>query len=149
MAMSYRPLAFYRETCVFPPVAREKPLEVFKPFLVYFITLVRPTNLPKLVEIGLQVATPRSGEMSRFRDFCSPFYIFPYPHLTYRSQFWTNSHALWLKRSVLFWTRAFPGFQVFKFTFRGSPVQNTKISTRFWIAAEIALALEPSRVNYP
>ena len=57
MAMLYRPLAFYRETCVFPPVGLEKPMEIVEPFLV------RPTNIPNLVEIGSHGAPPHSGEM--------------------------------------------------------------------------------------
>ena len=74
--MFYRPLACSRETCVFPPVGLEKPMETLKPFLVYVITLLRPTNTPKLVEIGSQGAPPYSGEMSRFCDFGSPLSIF-------------------------------------------------------------------------
>ena len=54
MTMLYRPLAFYRETCVFPPVGLGKPMEFLIPFLVYVITLVTPTNTSNLVEIGSQ-----------------------------------------------------------------------------------------------
>ena len=92
MAMLNRPLAFYGETCVFPPVGLEKPMEIFtlEPFLVYVIALVRLTNTPNLVEIGSQGA-PHSGEMSRFCDFWSAF--IPFPHLAYRSQLWTDSHV--------------------------------------------------------
>ena len=94
MAMLYKPLAFYRETCVFPPVGLEKPLEIFKPFLLYVIALVRPTYKPNLVKIGSQVmAPPRSGEISQFCDFCSTFFsFFSFPHLAYRSQFWSDLH---------------------------------------------------------
>ena len=63
MAMLYRPLAFYRETCVFPPVGLEKPIKILEPFLVYLIMLIRPTNTQNLVEIGSQGAPPYSGEM--------------------------------------------------------------------------------------
>ena len=52
-------------------------MEIVEPFLVYVITSVKPTNTPILVEIGSQGAPPHSGEISRFCDFCSPFfYIF-------------------------------------------------------------------------
>ena len=37
MAMLYRPLAFYRETCDFPPVGLEKPMEILKPFFIFSI----------------------------------------------------------------------------------------------------------------
>ena len=87
MAMLYRPLAFFpsfhRETCVFPLVGLEKPLEIFKPFLVNLITSAKPTNTPNLVGIGSQGAPPHSGEMSRFVTIVLPFfkYFFPFPHL--------------------------------------------------------------------
>ena len=74
--MLYRSLAFYRETCVFPPVGLEKPLEILKPFLAQVITLVRLTNTPNLVEIGSQGAPPHSGEISHFCDLCSPSFFF-------------------------------------------------------------------------
>ena len=63
MAMLYRPLAFCKETCVFAPVALEKQMEILKPILAYVITMVRPTNTPNLVEIGLRGAPLHSGEM--------------------------------------------------------------------------------------
>ena len=152
MAMLYRPLALQRETCIFPPVALEKPLEIFKPFLADVITSGRPTSTPNLVEIGSRAAPLHSGEILRFCDFCSPF--FPFPHLAYRSQLWTDSHVLWLKRRVLFRTRAFSGFEAFKVTFRGPRLKKHQIFDPFLdglnrFAAEIALALESSRVNYP
>ena len=154
MAIVHRSLAIYRETSVFPPVGLEKLLRIFKPLLVHVITLVRPTNTPNLIEIDSQELPPHSGEVSRFCDVlfslflvfyslvyfdfillvCN-LYFFPFPHLDYRSQFWTDSHALRLKRHVLFSTLAFTGFGAFKCTFRESPAQkNTKISTRFWTA---------------
>jgi len=153
MAMLYRPLASYRETWVFPPVGLEKPLGIFKPFLAYVITSARSTNPQNLVEIGSQGAPPHIGEIYRFCDLCSPF--FPFLHLAHRSQFWSDPHACWLKRRVWCSTRAFSGFETFKLTFRGSPVQKTP---KFWpvfglgrfaAPAKIALALEPPRVNYP
>ena len=69
--------------------------KILKPILAQVITLVRPTNTPNLVQIGSQGAPPHSGEISHFFDFCSPFFIyfFPFPHLAYRSQFSTDSHA--------------------------------------------------------
>ncbi len=89
-----------------------------------------------------------------FVTYVLPFFFFcPFPHLAYRSQFWTDSHAWWLKRRLLFRTRAFWGFRALKFTFRGSPAQKTpKFRPVFGLgrfAAEISLALELSRVNYP
>ena len=158
MAMLYRPLAFYRETCVFPSAALEKPLKILKPFLAQVITLVRPTNPPNLVDIGSRGAPLHSGEISHFCDICSPFFyiyifFFTFPYLAYRSQFSTDLHARWLKRRVLFRTRAFWGFRAFKFTFRGSPAQKIPkfrpVCRLSRFAAEISLALEPSRVNYP
>ena len=149
MAMLYRPLALQRETCIFPPVALDKPLEIFEPFLADVITSGRPTSTPNLVEIGSRAAPLHSGEILRFCDFCSPF--FPFPHLAYRSQLWTDSHVLWLKRRVLFRTRAFSGFEAFKVTFRGPPAP---LTPSFWmdltdLQRRSLLALEPSRVNYP
>ena len=117
--MLYRPLDFYRKTCVFPPVGLGTP---FKPLLAYVITSVRPTNTSNLIEIGSQGAPPRSGELSRFCDFCSPFFH-TFFHLAYRSQIWTDSNVLWLKRCFLFCTRAFPGVRAFKITSRGSPIK--------------------------
>ena len=46
----------------------EKPLGIFEPFLVHVITSARPTNMPKMVEIGSQGAPPRSGEMYRSEE---------------------------------------------------------------------------------
>ena len=150
MALLYRLLAFWRETCVFPPAALEKPMKILKPFLAQVITLVRPTNTPNLVEIGSQ-----GVKYHTFVTLVLPFFIyfFPFPHLAYRSQFLTDLHAWWLKRRVLFRTRAFWGFGAFKFTFRGSPAQKTpNFGPVFGLcrfASEITSALEPSRVNYP
>ena len=88
-----------------------------------------------------------------FVTFVLPFCIFPFPHLAYRSKFRTDSLVLWLKRRALFCTRAPSSFGVFKFTFRRSPAQKPlKFRPGFGLdrfAAEIALALEPSTVNYP
>ena len=134
------------ETCVFPPIGLEKPVEIFEPFLVYIITSVRPTNTPYLV-----VHRGRRHTVVKFHGFVTfvLFFkiFFPFPHLAYRSQFWTNSHVLWLKRRVLFRTRAFSGFGAFKFTFKGPLAQKTpKFRPVFGLgrfAAEIASALEP------
>ena len=59
----------------FPPVGLIKPMELLEPFLVYVITLVRPTNTSTLVEIGFQGAPPHSGEISQFCDSCSPTFF--------------------------------------------------------------------------
>ena len=120
----------YRETCVFPPVGQGKPLDIFKLFFVYVTTLVSPTDTPNSVEIGSHVAPPHSGGMSRFCNFCTPFFIFLFPHFAYRSQFWTDSLALWLKRCVLFRTRAFLGFGALKVTFRGVSGQKKTLKFR-------------------
>ena len=65
-----------RETCVFPPVGLENPMEILKPILKQVVTLVRPTNTPNLVENGSQGAPPHRGEISHSCDFCSPFFFF-------------------------------------------------------------------------
>ena len=74
MAMLYRPLALQRETCVFPPVALKKPVEIFEQFLVNVTTLGRPTNTPNLIKIGSWGGAAGKREMSLFCDFCSPFF---------------------------------------------------------------------------
>ena len=61
-----------------PSVSLEKPRKTSKLFL---ITLVRPTNTPNLVKIGLQGAPPDSGEHHGFVTFVLP--SFPFPHLAY------------------------------------------------------------------
>mgnify|MGYP003390056753 CR=1 FL=1 len=55
---------------------------------------------------------------------------------------------LWLKRRVLFRTRAFSGFEAFKVTFRGHPAQKHQIFDTFLdglhrFAAEIAFSIRP------
>ena len=58
-----------------------------------------------------------------FVTFVLPFFLFP--HLAYRSQLWTDSHVLWLKRRVLFRTRAFSGFEAFEVNFKGPSAPKT------------------------
>ena len=153
MAMFYRPLAFYRETCVFPPVGLEKPLEILKLFLVQVMTLVRPTNTPNLVEIGLQGAPPDSGETSRFCDLFSLFIFFCFlisptgrncgPIRTFNC-----SNDVFCFVHLPFWSlepsNSFQGVSGRKKHQKVRPVFGLD---RF--AAEIASALEPSRVKYP
>ena len=138
MALLYRPLAFYRETCVFPPVVLEKPMEILEPFLVYVITSVRPTNTPILVEIGSQWAPPHSGEISRFCDFCSPFfsfYIYFFSVSSSRLQVAIfNRFARFIAQTTcsVSYTCHF-GVWSLQIHFLGvSGPKNMKISTRFW-----------------
>ena len=151
MAMLYRPLAFYRETCVFPPVVLEKPMAILEPFLVHVITSVRPTNTPILVEIGSQGAPPHSGEISRFCDFCSPFFrylISPTGHNSGPIRTFDSSNDVFCFVHVPFGdlepSNSLLGGLRPKKTPNFRPVFGLG---RF--SAEIASALEPSRVYYP
>ena len=131
--MLYRPLAFYRETCVFPHVGLKKTLEVFKPFLVYVITSLRPTNPPTLVEIGLQVAPPHSGEISWFCDFYSPFPMFfcflisPTGRNSEPIRMLCDSNDVFCFVHV-----AFQGSEPSQSLIGGLRPKNTNILTRFW-----------------
>jgi hypothetical protein len=75
------PLASYREACVFSHVGLEKPSEISIPYFYYTQQYV--SRLGKVYNhakfgwdrlTGL-VASQRSGEMSRFCDFCFPFSV--------------------------------------------------------------------------
>ena len=158
--MLYRPLAFYRETCVFPPVGPEKPMEILRPILAQVITLARPTSTPNLVEIGCQGAPPHSGEISHFYEFCSPFFYIYFFICFLISPTGRNfqpictlysSNDMFCFVNVPFFLGG--GFGAFKFFFRGSPAQKTPTFRPVFglcrFAAEIASALEPSRVNCP
>ena len=63
-------------------------------------------------------------------DKLEVFYI----DLAYRSQSWTDSHALWLERRVLLITRAFSGLGIFTSSLGVFGTKNTNDSTRFWTA---------------
>ena len=142
----YRLLAFFRETCVFLPVGLEKPLKIFKPFFGIYVTKsVRPTNTPNLVEISSQVASPRSGELSRFCDFRSPFLYIVFRLLIAPTG--RNSRpisTLYDSNDVFCFIKVpFQGLKPSNsFLWGLRPKKNTKISTRFWtfcrFAAEIA-----------
>ena len=155
--MLYRPSAFYRETCVFPPVGLEKPIEILKPILAQVITLVRPTNTPNLVEIGSQGAPPHSGEISHFCDFCSPFFLLIFFFRFPTSPTGRNSEPIHTFNSSndVFWFVHVPigGLEPSSSLLGGlRPKKKPKFRPVFGLgrfAAEIASALEPSRVNYP
>ena len=121
-----------------------------EPLLVYVITLVRPTDTPNLVEIGLQGALPHSGKMSRFCDFCSPIFnllISPTGRNFRPIRTFNSSNDVFCSVHV-----PFRGLEPSNSLLRGlrppkHPNFDPFLDCRF--AAEIASALEPSRVNYP
>ena len=145
-----RSLAFYRETGIFPPIGLKKPLKIFKQFLVHVIMLVRPTNSPNLGEIGLQVAPPHNGEMSRFCDFGSPFFrFFISPTGRNSGPICTHfgSNDVFCLVKVSFW-----GFEPSNSLLGGlqsKKHQNFDPSSDCRFAEEIALALKLSRINDP
>jgi len=66
LAMFYRPFGFLLGNIHISTCLPGKPLGIFKPCLVYVITLPRPTNTPSLVEIGSQVTPPRGDDILSF-----------------------------------------------------------------------------------
>ena len=73
--MLFSPSAFYWETYVLPLVGLEKPLSIFKPFSIYVITSIRPTNSSNFVEIGSQEVPTHSDELSQFMTLFLPFFF--------------------------------------------------------------------------